>query len=91
MNEFGKLLSPANAAESVALSISYLSRLRNSGEFIKGVHYVQYGDRTYRYLSDSLFNWALHREDPEEHQRWIESQKRWAEKQKPVEELASVS
>jgi hypothetical protein len=71
MHKFGQLLRPIEAAESVALSLSYLARLRHRGDLTEGVHYVRYGLRTYRYFSESLFNWALHRAEPAEHQQWI--------------------
>jgi hypothetical protein len=60
------LLRPEAAAKLVGISTSYLARLRADGELTKGVHYVQFGDRAYRYLSDALYHWSKTRHQPQQ-------------------------
>jgi hypothetical protein len=71
MSRFGSPLRPSEAAEQTALTIGHLARLRRSGVLKEGIHYYWLSPRHYRYLSDSLRHFFLHRAEPEVHEKWI--------------------
>lgn len=62
-----QLLRPEEAAQLLAISRSYLARLRAGGELVENVHYVRRGQRCYRYLANSLYDWAVNRRRSNEH------------------------
>jgi hypothetical protein len=76
VNNFGKLLRVKEAADLLAIAPSTLSRYRSEGLLTEGLHYVRYGDRCYRYLEDSLYHWANHRQNLQEHLDWLQAKQR---------------
>jgi hypothetical protein len=56
-------LSHDEAAEMLAISVSFLAKLRANGELVEGVHYVRHGQRCYLYQAKALHSWALNKND----------------------------
>jgi hypothetical protein len=71
---FGSPLRPSAAAKAQAVSASYLGDLRRKGILINGIHYRVLAQGIYRYHDKAIDHFFRHRQDPEEHQRWIEQQ-----------------
>ncbi|MBW4422204.1 MAG: hypothetical protein KME13_23815 [Myxacorys californica WJT36-NPBG1] len=68
------LVNKHKAAEAIGMSAYTLGEYRRDGLLTEGIHYHCWSSRTIRYNLDFVIHWALHRNDPATHQKWIEQQ-----------------
>jgi hypothetical protein len=62
-----------DAAILIDMSTTTLRRLRQSGAITEGCHYIRYGKKDFRYLSEALWHWAQNQHQPKIHQDWLAS------------------